>query len=70
MREAAAKALGQLRHPRSLQALAEHAANDDFRVARAAAQAMTRIDPAAAAEAGRATDAVHLLEATDLAAIS
>jgi hypothetical protein len=69
VREAAAKALGQLRDRRSLRALAEHAANDDFQVARAAAQAMTRIDPAAAAEAGRAMDAVHLLEATDLAAI-
>jgi HEAT repeat protein len=70
VREAAAKALGQLRDRRSLDALAEHAADDEFRVARAAAQAMTRIDPAAAAEAGRAKDAVHLLEATDVAAIS
>lgn len=70
VREAAAKALGQLRDRHALQALAEHAEHDDFPVARAAAQAMTKIDADAAAAAGRATGAVHLLEATDLAALS
>ena len=69
VREAAAKALGQLRDRRSLSALAEHALRDDFQVARAAAQAMTRIDAAAATEAAKATGSIHLLEATDLAAI-
>jgi HEAT repeat protein len=70
VREASAKALGQLRDRRSLPALAEHAEHDDFRVARAAAQAMTRIDPVAARQAGQEKGAVHLLEATDMAAIA
>jgi len=69
VRASAATALGYLRDRRALPALTEHAEHDLFEVARESAQAVARIDPAAAAEQARMTGSNHLREAVDLAGI-
>ena len=70
VRAAAAISLGYLRDPRAMDALTEHAEGDgSFEVAREAARAAARIDPAAAGDRALATGSEHLREAVDLVAI-
>lgn len=69
VRGSAAIALGYLRDRRALAALIEHAESDLFDVAREAARAVVRIDPAAGTERAQDTGSEHLREAADLAGI-
>lgn len=70
VRAAAAISLGYLRDPRAIDALTRHAEDDaSFDVAREAARAAAKIDPAAVAANARATGSEHLREAVDLAGI-
>jgi HEAT repeat protein len=69
VRAAAATSLGYLRDARALPDLLEHARGDQFEVAREAARAVARIDPAVAGEQALATGSDHLREASDLAGV-
>jgi len=69
VRAAAASALGRLRDPVATDALLEHACNDQFDVARAAARAAVLVDPLRAAERAAGTGAPHLVEAVEVGQI-
>ena len=70
VRAAAAISLGYLRDPRAFDALIERAEGQEtFEVAREAARAAVRIDPAATAVNARASGSGHLREAVDLVGI-